>query len=423
MSIKAVIGGQWGDEGKGKIVDLLSQDSQIVARYQGGANAGHTVYYNNAKLVLHQIPSGILRPKCKCILGNGMVVDPVALVEEINMVKQHGITIENKIFLSLNTHIVTPVHKFIDCYQEKSKNNKKIGTTGRGIGPTYVNKYNRIGIRALDLLDINSLHDKINNLIQQTIDRYNLGSKDISQINNQIKEFIECSKLVSEYVSDTFTIIHDQVNNGDNILIEGAQGTLLDIDHGTYPYVTSSNASSSGISTGIGLPMTKVNNIIGIFKAYTTRVGEGPFPTELFDEDGKKLQDIGKEYGATTGRPRRCGWFDGVAAKYSTLVNGFTEIALTKLDILDNFEIIKVCTGYKVNGSTTSAFSGLIHNLDNVEPIYTEFSGWMTSTTNITNYKDLPKETRDYINFISEFMNTPVKIISVGPGRNQIINV
>ncbi len=422
MSIKAIIGGQWGDEGKGKIVDLLSQNSHIVARYQGGANAGHTVYYNDSKLVLHQIPSGILRKDCKCILGNGMVVDPIALVEEINMVKSHGVSIDNKIFLALNAHIVTPIHKSIDCYQE-SITEKKIGTTGRGIGPTYVNKYDRVGIRALDLLDEQKLKNKIETSLSKALNTYKFDDSEILKIKEQLVGFMECCKDVSQYVSDTFTIIHNQSQNGDNILIEGAQGTLLDIDHGTYPYVTSSNASSSGISTGLGLPMTKVDNIVGILKAYTTRVGEGPFPTELFDEDGKKLQDIGKEYGATTGRPRRCGWFDGVAAKYSSLVNGFTEIALTKLDILDNFDSIKFCTGYKINNQTTKAFSEVLHNLDNVEPIYTTFEGWRTPTTGIETFDELPDKTKIYINFISEFINTPIKIISTGPGRNQIIKL
>ena len=422
MSIKAVIGGQWGDEGKGKIVDLLSKDSQIVARYQGGANAGHTVYHNDTKLVLHQIPSGILRDDCKCILGNGMVVDPIALVEEINMVKSHGVSINNKIYLALNTHIVTPIHKFIDSYQE-ANTEKKIGTTGRGIGPTYVNKYNRSGIRALDLLDENKLKNKIDHLLSRTLNNYNFNDDDINQMKKQLEEFFECSKNISQYVSDTFTIIHKQSQNGDNILIEGAQGTLLDIDHGTYPYVTSSNASSSGIATGLGLPMTKINNIIGIFKAYTTRVGEGPFPTELFDDDGKKLQDIGKEYGATTGRPRRCGWFDGVAARYSCLVNGLTEISLTKLDILDHFDTIKFCTGYKINNKETESFSGVLYNLDEVEPIYTTFDGWMEPTTGIETFDELPDKTKIYLNFISEFINTPIKIISTGPGRDQIIHL
>ena len=422
MSIKAIIGGQWGDEGKGKIVDLLSQDSHIVARYQGGANAGHTVYYNDKKIVLHQIPSGILRTNCKCILGNGMVVDPIDLVNEIDMVKSHGVSIENKIFLALNAHIVTPVTKYLDFYQEEL-NNRKIGTTGRGIGPTYVNKYNRTGIRALDLLDIKTLNEKVNTDLYVTQELFKLSDNKVSEIKEQISKFLDCSILISQYVSDTFTIIHEQSKNGDNILIEGAQGTLLDVDHGTYPYVTSSNASSSGISTGLGLPMTKVNNIIGIFKAYTTRVGEGPFPTELFDNDGKKLQDIGKEYGATTGRPRRCGWFDGVAAKYSCLVNGLTEIALTKLDILDNFETIKFCTGYKINDKKTESFSEVLYNLDAVEPIYTIFDGWLTPTTGVETFDELPDKAKVYLNFISEFVNTPIKIISTGPGRNQIIKL
>ena len=420
MSIKAIVGGQWGDEGKGKIVDLLSQSSHIVARYQGGANAGHTVYYNDKKIVLHQIPSGILRDNCKCILGNGMVVDPIALVEEINMVKGHGVSVDNKIFLALNTHIVTPITKYIDCYNEE-KNSQKIGTTGRGIGPTYVDKYNRVGIRALDLLNIESLTKKLDVKLDQAKEFYNLSDDKILDLKENNKEFIECAKLISKYISDTFTIMHNQIKNGDNILIEGAQGTLLDIDHGTYPYVTSSNASSSGIATGLGLPMTKINNLIGIFKAYTTRVGEGPFPTEIFGENAEKIREIAGEFGATTGRPRRIGWFDAVAAKYSTKINGLDSIVITKLDILDHFEKIRVCTAYEYKGEKLDFFPTDPEILSNVKPIYEEFEGWDESTYNLDSYEKINEIAKLFISKLENILDVPIDVISTGPSRNATI--
>ena len=420
MAIKAVIGGQWGDEGKGKIVDLLCMNAQLVARFQGGANAGHTVYHGDKKIVLHQIPSGVLTDQCKCILGNGMVIDPVDLVDELQMLKDNGIEKNEFIFIAKNSHIVTPVHKWIDAKHEEATD-QKIGTTCRGIGPAYVDKYDRRGVRALDLLDINLLEKIVNERLDLAIKSGELGKEDREQIAIEIKHFLVCSQKISHMIEDTFSIIHDMSSEGKNILLEGAQGTLLDVNHGTYPFVTSSSPSSGGISTGLGLPLTKVNNIIGIFKAYTTRVGKGPFPTELFDSDGDKLTDLGKEYGATTGRRRRCGWFDAVAAKYSVLINGFTEIAITKLDILDHFDEIKVCTHYDYQGKKTSNMSQLISNLEDVNPIYKAFDGWNEKTTGIESFDKLPSNTQNYIEFISSFIGVPVKIISTGPGRNEII--
>ena len=372
MSITAVIGGQWGDEGKGKIVDLLSKDSKIVARYQGGANAGHTVYHGDLKVVLHQIPSGILRKGCHCILGNGMVVDPIGLIEEIEMVQSHGFDTTGQIHVAMNAHIVTPIHKAIDVATEAANNNR-IGTTGRGIGPTYVDKYDRVGIRGVDLLDPNCLREKLNAKLDSAIQTGHLTENAKDQLQDQFQKFMVCAEQVALLVSDTFALIHEYAERGENILIEGAQGTLLDVDHGTYPFVTSSSASSAGISTGLGLPTNKVDTIIGILKAYTTRVGTGPAPTELFDDDGEKLRDLGQEYGATTGRPRRCGWFDAVAAHYSARVNGLTEVALTKLDILDHFEEIKVCVAYKLDGKEIKNMSEVMHCLEDVKPIYKLF--------------------------------------------------
>tara|TARA_Y100000766_G_scaffold32524_1_gene22589 strand:- start:1100 stop:2350 length:1251 start_codon:yes stop_codon:yes gene_type:complete len=414
MAIKAVIGGQWGDEGKGKIVDLLSKNAEIVARYQGGANAGHTVYKDSEKIVLHQIPSGILRKDCFCIMGNGMVIDPVELVQEINMLIHKNISTEN-ILISPNAHIVTPLHKYLDRKNEEKTNNF-IGTTCKGIGPCYVDKYNRVGIRAIDLNETDKLKSSFIARIDNCISSNQITNEDYKKMEPEIESFLIACEKVKIYVKDTLNLLFSK----ENILIEGAQGTLLDIDHGTYPFVTSSSPFSGGISTGLGLPLTKFENIIGIFKAYATRVGSGPFPTELFNEEGKKLQDIGMEFGATTGRPRRCGWFDGLAAKYSCMINGLTDIALTKLDILDHFEKIKVCVGYQSNENEIDNYSEAI-NLEKITPIYKEFIGWNCELNGIKNYGDLPKECKQYIEFLESFLNTKISIISIGPGRNDII--
>tara|TARA_B100000575_G_scaffold45640_1_gene32841 strand:- start:2398 stop:3648 length:1251 start_codon:yes stop_codon:yes gene_type:complete len=414
MAIKAVIGGQWGDEGKGKIVDLLSKNAEIVARYQGGANAGHTVYKDSEKIVLHQIPSGILREDCFCIMGNGMVIDPVELVQEINMLIHKNISTEN-ILISPNAHIVTPLHKYLDRKNEEKTNNF-IGTTCKGIGPCYVDKYNRVGIRAIDLNETDKLKSSFIARIDNCISSNQITNEDYKKMEPEIESFLIACEKVKIYVKDTLNLLFSK----ENILIEGAQGTLLDIDHGTYPFVTSSSPFSGGISTGLGLPLTKFENIIGIFKAYATRVGSGPFPTELFNEEGKKLQDIGMEFGATTGRPRRCGWFDGLAAKYSCMINGLTDIALTKLDILDHFEKIKVCVGYRSNKNEIDNYSEAI-NLEKITPIYKEFIGWNCELNGIKNYGDLPKECKQYIEFLESFLNTKISIISIGPGRNDII--
>ena len=422
MAITAVIGGQWGDEGKGKIVDLLSRDANMVARFQGGANAGHTVYKGDQKIVLHQIPSGILTENCQCVLGNGMVIDPVDLVKELGMLTENGILYNGSIHIAVNAHIVTPVHKRIDSYSEE-QTNQKIGTTCKGIGPAYVDKYNRCGIRALDLNDTENLRQKVMDRLERAISSGELSDSDRINILPEIEKFLEDSIAISPMVEDTFSMLHEMVENKQNILLEGAQGTMLDVNHGTYPFVTSSSPSSGGISTGLGLPLTKVNRIVGIFKAYTTRVGKGPFPTELIDDDGEKLRNLGKEYGATTGRPRRCGWFDAVEAKYSVQVNGFTEITLTKLDILDHFEEIKICTSYEYSGVQTDRMSKLISNLSEVKPKYKAFEGWNVPTTGITSYKDLPERTQHYIQFITSFIGVPVKIISTGPGRDEIIQI
>ena len=418
MSINVIVGGQWGDEGKGKIVDLLCREANVVARYQGGSNAGHTVYHNDKKIVLHQIPTGILRENNICILGKGMVVDPDGIVEEIECLNNNKIDYANRIIIDYYAHIVTPLHKLIDQINEE-KSGSKIGTTCKGIGPTYQDKYQRIGIRAIDLLDLSLLKNKLEKRIKIALDKNEISSDDLLNIN--LTDYYNSCKIIKSFIQDSFPILFNK--NVGNILIEGAQGTLLDIDHGTFPYVTSSNCSSGGISTGLGIPGNKLNNIIGIFKAYVTRVGGGPFPTELFDADGKKLQSIGKELGATTGRVRRCGWFDIVAAKYSASINGLTGIALTKLDILDNFEIIYVCTHYEFRNKKIIEMSSVLNYLDEVTPIYKEFKGWNCSIESTSSFDDLPKEAKVYIEFLSVKIGVPIEIISIGPKRHQILNL
>ena len=419
MSFDAIVGGQWGDEGKGKIVDLLSKDVDVVARYQGGANAGHTVYREDKKVVLHQIPTGALRESCTCVLGNGMVIDPIGILEEINTLKELNINVRDRIFIDYYAHIVTPIHKCIDRVNE-AKTNNEIGTTCKGIGPTYTDKYKRIGIRAIDILSSKTLIEKANMRLQIALNNNEITANEVPQLKEELQVFYNICMQISEYVQDTFEYLHSALNK--NILIEGAQGTMLDIDYGTYPYVTSSNCSSGGIGTGLGIPGSKLNNIIGIFKAYTTRVGGGPFPTELFNQDGEMLGSIGKEFGATTGRPRRCGWFDLVAARYSAKVNGLTGIALTKLDILNSFETIKVCTAYDLNDKTTKHMTEALNELQNVQPVYKEFKGWNTDIADIDNFEELPNEAKDYIRYLELEIGVPISMISIGPKRHQIIH-
>ena len=415
MAISAIIGGQWGDEGKGKVVDLLSSNVDVVARYQGGANAGHTVYKDNQKIVLHQIPSGVMRSDCKCLLGNGMVIDPIELVEEFKNVQSKGLTIDN-IFISMNAHITSPIHKLIDINSEnKSKN--KIGTTGKGIGPTYVDKYNRKGIRSCDLLDADNLKTKIEVQVNRALNSQQISTDDLKSIEDELDNFFNACSVIADHITDIIPMVHGT----NNLLIEGAQGTLLDIDHGTYPFVTSSNPSSGGITTGLGLPLNKIDRLIGIFKAYTTRVGNGPFPTELFDQDGEKLQNIGKEFGATTGRPRRCGWFDAPLANYSIMINGFNEITMTKLDILDEFDEIKVCTEYECNGKRSKNLSTFINQFEDIKPIYTKVPGWKCSTVGIDSFDNLPRKAQEYIQYIEQILSIPIKHISTGPKRNDMI--
>jgi adenylosuccinate synthase len=422
MSVTVIVGSQWGDEGKGKIVDILSERYEIVVRYQGGANAGHTVIIGDNKFVLHLIPSGILRENVICIIGNGVVIDPKALLDEIQQLESVGINIKGRLFISQNAHLIMPYHKLLDSINESGAS--KIGTTGRGIGPCYIDKYARKGIRIIDLLDKKVLEEKItfnieekNNLFRKVYSHAELNVDEI------IKEYIAFDEAIDQYITDVPYYLHNALDEGKSILLEGAQGALLDVDHGTYPYVTSSSPTSGGACTGSGIPPTKITDVIGIVKAYTTRVGLGPFPTELLDEDGERLRTIGAEYGATTGRPRRCGWYDAFLVNYSRLINGIGKAAITKLDVLDSFENIKVCVGYEINGKKLKSFPTDVNRISQAVPVYETLPGWRSKISQIKNYNELPSEAKSYLEFIAKQSGYKIGIISVGPKRSQTIEL
>lgn len=420
MSVSIIVGAQWGDEGKGKIVDMLSEDIDIVARYQGGANAGHTVCIGDKNYVLHLIPSGIFHKHVKCVIGNGVVIDPVALMEEIQMVKSFGVKIDGRLFISHNAHLIMPYHKLLDNIREQGS--QKIGTTGRGIGPAYIDKYMRTGIRVVDLLDRKVLREKLTHNIEeknQILSKvYGKTEIDIEQLINEYQEF---DKQIDPFVTDTSAYLNNALSKKKKVLAEGAQGALLDVDHGTYPYVTSSNPTSGGACTGLGIPPTSVKSIIGIVKAYSTRVGNGPFPTEQINETGETLRKVGHEFGATTGRPRRTGWLDMVSLKYSLMVNGITEIALTKLDVLDEFDEIKICVGYKKDGKVLTSFPTDVQTLETVEPVYKSYKGWETTISGAKKWKHLPKTTMKYVETIENLSGVKVSVVSVGARRDQTI--
>ncbi len=420
MSVAILVGSQWGDEGKGKIVDILSEDYKVVARYQGGANAGHTIKIGKTKFVLHLIPSGILRDDVICVIGNGVVIDPKALLDEIKFLNDNGISTKGRLFISHNAHLIMPYHKLLDSINESGTT--KIGTTGRGIGPCYIDKAARKGIKIVDLLDKKILEEKIRTNIYEKNDllnkMYNNAGLNVEEIVN---EYLSFDETIDEYIKDTSTLLNNAINEGKSVLFEGAQGALLDVDFGTYPFVTSSNPTSGGACTGTGVPPTKINKVIGIVKAYTTRVGNGPFPTELNDEVGESLRKWGAEFGATTGRPRRCGWLDLFALNYSCQINGISEVAITKLDVLSELDEIKVCTGYEHNGKVLKSFPAAVDVLENITPIYQSFKGWKTDISNVREYDSLPIEAKEYLDFVANFCGFKNAIISVGPDRDQTI--
>ena len=423
MAVTVVIGSQWGDEGKGKIVDLLSHDVDVVARYQGGANAGHTICWGDKTFVLHLVPSGIFHEGVSCVIGNGVVIDPAALMHEIDMIRELGYDVEGRLWISHNAHLIMPYHKEVEQARERARDAGAIGTTGRGIGPAYVDKFARTGIRVVDLLDRDVLRRKLKVAIEEknAILRGIYGAEELA-VEQIIEEYVEFDQQIDPYVTDTAAYLNQALAEGKHVLAEGAQGSLLDVDFGTYPFVTSSHPTAGGACTGLGVPPTAVNRVIGIVKAYCTRVGNGPFPTELEDETGEHLRAVGAEYGATTGRPRRCGWLDLVALRYTAQINGFTELAITKLDVLTGIDTIQVCTGYRYLGKDRTRFPAEVQTLRTVEPIYESLPGWHDDITGAREISDLPDTAQQYLQFITDYIGVPISITSTGPKRSQTIN-
>lgn len=422
MKTIVVVGTQWGDEGKGKIVDILSGDADLIVRYQGGHNAGHTVVIDNEQYILHLIPSGILRPGKVCVIGNGVVVDPDALIKEISGLVKRGVTVKQRLFISKNAHLIMPYHRAIEREAERQKGARRIGTTGKGIGPTYVDKIARIGIKVADLLEPDIFKGKLsanlNEINYFLEDLYKVKGFELEPTYN---EYLEYAAIIRGYIADTSYLLNAAIDAGKRLLFEGAQGTHLDVDHGTYPYVTSSSATAGGACTGTGVGPTRFNKVFGIAKAYTTRVGSGPFPSELKNELGARLQESGAEFGATTGRPRRCGWFDAVMVRYSIMINGISTIAITKLDVLDKINPIKICTSYKYGGKIYKDMPSELRVLEEAEPLYEEIEGWEEPTTGITEIDRLPRNARLYIRRLEEILSCNVSIISTGSSRDATI--
>jgi adenylosuccinate synthase len=437
MANIVVLGAQWGDEGKGKIVDLLTEHASVIARYQGGHNAGHTVVLNKKKFILHLIPSGILHKGKTCIIGNGVVLAPGPLIGEIKALKRRGITVNRNLFISDNAHVIMPYHIAFDTGSEETRGKSKIGTTGRGIGPAYVDKMSRAGIRVADLMDSRLFKSKlkanlshVNELLRKCYHKKGFGLETV------YAEYMKYADFLAPFITDTGVLVNTFIQKGKNVLFEGAQGTLLDIDHGTFPYVTSSSATAGGVCTGLGVAPKNIDGVLGVVKAYTTRVGEGPFPTELKDAQGERFRFQGGEYGATTGRPRRCGWLDMVGLKHAVRINGLTGIALTKLDVLDGVEKIKVCVAYTYDDphkececskkGTRCRLKEIPHNsriLEGCKPVYKEIDGWTGSTKGAKKLKDLPKQARKYIDYIEGTLKVKVDLISTGEKRDETVMV
>jgi len=423
MPAIVLLGAQWGDEGKGKATDLLGDRVDYVVRYQGGNNAGHTVVIGDQKYALHLLPSGILSPNVIPVIGNGVVIDPAVLLTEIKGLNERGID-TSKLKISTNAHLITPYHRTIDKVSERFLGKSKIGTTGRGIGPAYADKINRIGIRVQDLFDPSilkqkieaALHDK-NQILIKVFNRKGIT------VDEVLDEYLGYAQILKPYVVDTALLLDQALKSGKNVLLEGSQGTLLDVDHGTYPFVTSSNPTAGGASTGSGIGPTKITRVIGILKAYTTRVGSGPFPTELFDADGEALRKIGGEVGVTTGRNRRCGWFDAPIARYAVRVNGLTDFFLTKLDVLTGWEKIPVCVAYEVDGVRVEELPASQTDFHHAKPIYEYLPGWKENISKAKSVDDLPNNAREYVKFLEKVSGAPISAIGVGPGRDETIVV
>ena len=423
MPAIVLLGAQWGDEGKGKATDILGDKVKYVVRYQGGNNAGHTVVIGDQKYALHLLPSGILTPTCIPVIGNGVVIDPAVLLEEIRGLNERGVNTSN-LKISTNAHLITPYHRTIDKVSERFLGKAKIGTTGRGIGPAYADKINRIGIRIQDLFDPSILRQKIEGALrdknQVLIKVFNRKGIEIDDV---LKEYLEYTEILRPYVTDTSLLLNQALDKGETVLLEGSQGTLLDVDHGTYPFVTSSNPTAGGASTGSGIGPTRISRVIGIVKAYTTRVGSGPFPTELFDDDGERLRSIGGEFGTTTGRSRRTGWYDAPIARYAVRINGLTDFFLTKLDVLTGWEKIPVCVAYEIDGKRVEEVPSSQSDFHHAKPVYEYLPGWSEDISKARTITDLPVNAQKYVKFLEEISGAPMSAIGVGPGRDETILV
>ncbi|MGA1738784.1 MAG: adenylosuccinate synthase [Candidatus Nanopelagicaceae bacterium] len=421
MTALALLGAQWGDEGKGKATDLLGDKVDYVVRYQGGNNAGHTVVIGDQKYALHLLPSGILSPRVVPVIGNGVVIDPPVLFEEIRGLNERGID-TSKLKISLNAHLITPYHRTIDKVSERFLGKSKIGTTGRGIGPAYADKINRIGIRVQDLFDPSILRQKVEGALrdknQVLIKVFNRKGLEIDEV---VEEYLRYAEHFASFVADTTLLLNRALDEGKNVLLEGSQGTLLDVDHGTYPFVTSSNPTAGGACTGSGIGPTRISRVVGIVKAYTTRVGSGPFPTELFDEDGERLRSIGGEIGVTTGRARRCGWYDALIARYAVRVNGLTDFFLTKLDVLTGWEKIPVCVAYEVDGKRVEELPASQSDFHHAKPLYEYLPGWSEEIRHAKSMDELPANARAYVKYLEEISGAPISAVGVGPDRDETI--
>ncbi len=418
-----VIGAQWGDEGKGRIVDLISEKVDVIARYQGGNNAGHTIVIGDEKVVLHHLPSGILREGKVSVIGNGVVIDPKVLLEEIKDLHAAGHKVDcDNLKISDRAHVIMPYHREIDKGREESNGSTKIGTTGRGIGPVYEDKAARRGIKVSDLIDTDALSQRLKEVLpDRNLYITKVLGKEPLDFENILEQYSIYGKELMEYTCDASKLLNDSITEGKNILFEGAQGALLDIDFGTYPYVTSSSASSGGACTGTGVSPTRIDSVLGIAKAYTTRVGEGPFPSEISGDTEEQLRELGGEYGATTGRSRRCGWFDAFAIKYASMINGISHIALTKLDVLSGFEKINICTAYRYKGQVLSDYPSNNHMLSECEPVYKELEGWNEDISEVKDVSELPAQARDYLTALEQSTGVPLYAVSLGASREKIL--
>ncbi|MGV0097425.1 adenylosuccinate synthase [Streptomyces californicus] len=423
MPALVLLGAQWGDEGKGKATDLLGGSVDYVVRYQGGNNAGHTVVVGDQKYALHLLPSGILSPGCTPVIGNGVVVDPAVLLSELSGLNERGVD-TSKLLISGNAHLITPYNVTLDKVTERFLGKRKIGTTGRGIGPTYADKINRVGIRVQDLYDESILEQKVEAALEQKNQLLaKVFNRRAIEAGKVVEDMLQYAEQIKPFVADTTLILNDAIDAGKVVLFEGGQGTLLDVDHGTYPFVTSSNPTAGGACTGAGVGPTKISRVIGILKAYTTRVGAGPFPTELHDEDGEALRRIGGERGVTTGRDRRCGWFDAPIARYATRVNGLTDFFLTKLDVLTGWEQIPVCVAYEIDGKRVEELPYNQTDFHHAKPIYENLPGWSEDITKAKTFSDLPKSAQAYVKALEEMSGAPISAIGVGPGRTETIEI